>query len=119
MGNKKQLNNIKQSAAKGKANKAANQSGKQAGNQNNKQKNVKQPDPVEEMRSRKAEERMKRQELRKERNKQKYQTTDKYRRDFHQLLTQLKPLGLTITDAKGDGNCLFRFAFSLAFGGMN
>ena len=109
MGNNRKPQNNKNNNKGGKGKQVQNNN-----NKNNKNNNAKkESEPVEEFRSRKAEERARRANLRKERNKQKYQTTDKYRRDFEQLLAQLRPIGLTITDSKGDGNCLFRYSFSI------
>lgn len=60
----------------------------------------------------KRQQRIEKQDFRKQRNKAKYHGSTEYKRDFEILLQQILPLNLTIRDVKADGNCLFR-CFSL------
>ena len=77
-------------------------------NTNNKQqKNGKQVSVVT-TQDQKRKDRETKKEFQKEKNKNKYQDSAKYKNDFKILLDQLAPYGLTITDVKPDGNCLFR-----------
>jgi hypothetical protein len=55
----------------------------------------------------KQEERNVRMQMRKHRKAQEYGDAE-WKSDFAQFLVQLQPLGLTIKDVAGDGNCLFR-----------
>lgn len=48
-----------------------------------------------------------RMQMRKQRKAQEYGDAE-WKSDFAKFLTQLQPLGLTIKDVAGDGNCLFR-----------
>lgn len=61
----------------------------------------------ERQRAARMEDRQMKQNLRKQRNAKKYGDAE-WKQDFNALTEQLRPLGLTIKDVAGDGNCLFR-----------